>query len=585
MNKFLVFFCTFFFFGLTTILAQTPEKFILHKVKKGETEADILNSYGITNEQLYEYNPLVEKLGVIRRMSLRIPVYAENTSAAEEKAPLPIPAEVVDYQMHEVQPKETKWRLAYQYGITIDQLETLNPEISTGLKIGQQLRIPTFDELRVVPENDTLYNYYKVLPKEGYFRIEKKLGITQNVLDSLNPELKEKGLLAGMILKIPGNKTGRLKIENDLLVERINLLDSSFIKSKIKVGVLLPFKVNEIEFDSVEDTRQLLEGRNLHTLSLDFYSGVLLAAETLTQKGVQVELATFDTENNRATLQSVLQNQALESCDVIIGPLIPSNFDLISSRPELSEIPKISPLSANPVHYRKNVFQSVTQKEDFRNRMLSYLETQLEPTQNVVIVADSLNRQVERELRQKFPWAITLRPEKEDYLLPELVDSLLVDTLPNKVILETQSFPLIASALSQFNAQNTAERNVQVFTTFRSNAYDNDNISRKLLGGIKFTYPVGFKPLDNATDQDFINHYISRFGAPPNKESVRGYDLALDIMLRLVVGKNLENALSLGETEYLSNRFSYRPRQNEAYENTALFLLTHDGYEVIEIKE
>ena len=585
MNKFLVFFCTFFFFGLTTILAQKPEKFILHKVKKGETEADILNSYGITNEQLYKFNPLVEKLGVIRRMSLRIPVYDENTSEPEEKEPLPIPAEVVDYQMHEVQPKETKWRLAYQYGITIDQLETLNPEISTGLKIGQQLRIPTFDELRVVPENDTLYNYYKVLPKEGYFRIEKKLGITQNVLDSLNPELKEKGLLAGMILKIPGNKTGRLKIENDLLVERINLLDSSFLKSKIKVGVLLPFKVNEIEFDSVEDTRQLLEGRNLHTLSLDFYSGVLLAAETLTQKGVQVELATFDTENNRATLQSVLQNQALESCDVIIGPLIPSNFDLISSRPELSEIPKISPLSANPVRYRKNVFQSVTQKEDFRNRMLSYLETQLEPTQNVVIVADSLNRQVERELRQKFPWAITLRPEKEDYLLPELVDSLLVDSLPNKVILETQSFPLIASALSQFNAQNTAERNVQVFTTFRSNAYDNDNISRKLLGGIKFTYPVGFKPLDNATDQDFINHYISRFGAPPNKESVRGYDLALDIMLRLVVGKNLESALSLGETEYLSNRFLYRPRQNEAYENAALFLLTHDGYEVIEIKE
>lgn len=566
-------------------MAQTPERFIFHKVKKGESEADILSIYSITSEQLYEYNPSVEKLGVIRRMNLRIPIYTKIEPEVLEKPSLQLPKESFEYQIHEVQPKETKWRLAYQYGITIDQLEVLNPEILAGLQIGQQLRIPHIEKLRLVPEKDTLFNYYKVLPKEGYFRIEKKLGIKKNILDSLNPELKEKGLLAGMILKIPGDKSGRLKIENDLLVERINLLDSSFLKSKIKVGVLLPFKVNEIEFDSIEETKQLLEGRNLHTLSLDFYSGVLIASETLSKKGVQVELSTFDTENKSATIESILQTHELERCDFIIGPLIPSNFNQISNRIELSDIPKISPLSSNPVLYRKNVLQSVTQKEDFRSKMFSYLETQLVPSQNVVIVADSLNRQVEQDLRQKFPWAITLRPEKEDFILPELIDSLLVDSLPNKIILETQSFPLIVSALSQFNAQNTSKRSVQVFTTFRSNAYDNDNISRKVLGGIKFTYPVGFKFLDNTSDLEFINMYTTKFGAPPNKEAVRGYDLTLDMMLRLVVGGDLESALMLGETEYISNRFSYKTSQNEAYENVALYLLTHDGYEIIEIKE
>ena len=79
--------------------------------------------------------------------------------------------------------------------------------------------------------------------------------------------------------------------------------------------------------------------------------------------------------------------------------------------------------------------------------------------------------------------------------------------------------------------------------------------------------------------------YTTKFGAPPNKEAVRGYDLTLDMMLRLVVGGDLESALMLGETEYISNRFSYKTSQNEAYENVALYLLTHDGYEIIEIKE
>ena len=45
------------------------------------------------------------------------------------------------------------------------------------------------------------------------------------------------------------------------------------------------------------------------------------------------------------------------------------------------------------------------------------------------------------------------------------MDSLLLDSIPNKIILETQSFPLIASALSQFSAQNNEFRDVQVFTT------------------------------------------------------------------------------------------------------------------------
>ena len=89
-----------------------------------------------------------------------------------------------------------------------------------------------------------------------------------------------------------------------------------------------------------------------------------------------------------------------------------------------------------------------------------------------------------------------MRPEKFDYIIPELIDSLLLDSIPNKIILETQSFPLIASALSQFSAQNNEFRDVQVFTTYRSNVYNNDNLSRKSLGGIKFTYPSGSKPLD-----------------------------------------------------------------------------------------
>jgi hypothetical protein len=153
-----------------------------------------------------------------------------------------------------------------------------------------------------------------------------------------------------------------------------------------------------------------------------------------------VELSTYDTENNYAALDKVSNQLAASPPDVIVGPLIPSNFDYVSNKKELINIPKVAPLSSNPVVYRKNVYQSITRPETFRTKMYEYLERVIDTTHHVVIVADSLNRSIERKLRAQFPWAITLRPEKEGYILPELADSLLIDSIPNKVILETQSF-------------------------------------------------------------------------------------------------------------------------------------------------
>ena len=583
MIQFRFFFILYlFFFAGFIVLAQTPDSFISHKVRKGETIDFLIAKYGITKPQLKEYNPSIESLGIRKKMNLRIPVF-------QLKKPPIITTSIsrpsLEYITHKVAPKENKWRLAYQFKTTIELLDSLNPEIKTGLKVGQKIRIPKTIFFKPIPEKDSIYNYYKVLPKEGFYRIKKKLGVGQVLLDSLNPNLKETGLIAGMILKIPGGQSGNYKIEDDLLVERVNLVDSIFLKEEINFSLLLPFKANEIVFDSVEDTKKLLSARNLHTLSLDFYSGVIFALDNINKKGLKVVLNTYDTENNYSKLDEIVDELVTKRTDFIVGPLIPSNFDYVSNKKVIENIPKINPLSTNPVVSRKNVYQSITTAETLRKKMFTYLDRVIDTTQNVVIVADSLNRSIEKQLKTQFPWAISLRPQKGDYILSELADSLLVDSLPNKVILETQSFPLIANALSQFNAQNSGDRKVQLFTSYRSNAYNNENLTRKVLGGIKFTYPVGFKPLNYSSNEIFIESFEKRFGKRPNKESLRGYDLVMDLILRTAVSDNLEKSLEFGETQYRSNRFLYELDENESFINRALFLLQHRGYEILEIKE
>jgi LysM repeat protein len=560
-------------------------KFLSHKVKKKETIFGITRKYNITETQLNEYNLLLKKVGLRKRMVLRIPVYPE---VVVEKLPEPTVEVDQNTQAYIVKPKETKWRIAYNFQMTIPELEALNPQIVKGLKVGQEIRIPfvaTQTESETLgPSWDSNYNYYKVLPKEGYYRIEKKIGVSRKVLDSLNPNLLELGLQVGMILRVPGEARGKLKIQNDLLVARLSLLDSLKEAHEMELALLLPFKAKTIEYDSIEDTRRLLQSRNLHTISTDFYSGVLLAIDTLSHYGVSVKLNVFDTQNSIAKVNEIVNTHDFSKTDAIIGPLIPSNFDYLSTKPQVRKIPKVAPLSTNPVALREAVYQSVSPKKFLRKKMFEYLDRTLNREDNIVLVVDSLNRPVEKELLKLFPKATVLRPEKSNYLLPDLVDSLLVDTLLNKVILESQDFSLISSASSQMSAQQSESRTVQLFTTYRGNAYENPNLSLKQLGDLKFTYTTDRLPLKLGEYNHFQNHYISSFGKPPNRTAIRAYDLTMDLILRKAYSGSLKSTDKVGETDYHEHRFLYR-KQDKSFENTGYFLLQHKDYEIIELKK
>ena len=73
-------FRSFFILGLFiltgfSVISQTPNSFIMHKVKRGETIEFLIGQYRITESQLQEYNPSIKRLGIRRKMNLRIPVF------------------------------------------------------------------------------------------------------------------------------------------------------------------------------------------------------------------------------------------------------------------------------------------------------------------------------------------------------------------------------------------------------------------------------------------------------------------------------------------------------------------------------
>jgi len=433
---------------------------------------------------------------------------------------------------------------------------------------------------------------HEVERKETLFSISQKYKININDVLELNPQLRNSRLKRKSKILIPVIESIQEKtlVEKDSLPTEEDLLrlDSIFVKKRkrdnqLNLSVLLPFRSNTVNYDSIEEVESLFEDRNLYTITLDFYSGILYAIEDLRELNVSINLNVFDTENSINKINEISSENTVKDSDLIIGPLIPRNFETFSNIELLESIPKVFPLSTIPIKIIKGVIQSVTPKKLLRERMINYLDKNLDREENIVIIADSLNNEIDSKLSEIFPNSIKIKPEFEGYILPELLDSLLVDSLPNKVIVESEIFTLISSVVSQLNSQITSERDVKLYTTYRGNQYDDPSINIKDLGNLAFTYTSISKKINNDSISKFESRYLNLFGSLPNKDVIRGYDVTKDILLRVLIDKNLNRTTKYDEQSYTESKFLYKKDTLGGLFNSSMFILRHREYDIEEI--
>ena len=570
-KRLIVFVCALFCF---VGVAQHGEvsHFVIHKVKKKETLEAIASRYDISTEQIIVHNPFAKK-GVRKRDKLKIPRYKKVVQIAT--APT--------LGKHVVAPKETLWRVAYTYGISIDSLRVLNPELGDTLSIGALLKVP----IKTAEEKAAQFSYYTVQPREGYYRIEQKLGLSRGKLEALNPELISVDLQAGMILKIPKIQADTLLQQNPQQDLKSSFWDSTFVTPVVRIALMAPFRLSRIELDSVMQTEKTLTERNLTTVALDFYAGMLLAADSLNTAGLSVELSVFDTENQRHIVEQILNQQDFSQFDAVIGPFTPANVSRVSQAMSFFNTPVVSPLTPRNFQSYKTSFNSIPSKENLSKRIATYIDSLDAITENpcILIISDDKNRKTEFRLQEQFPLAEIIRPdERFGFVAPDDVDSLLTPTRPNWVFLESEDLNLVTSMTSMLNAQQRDDRQVQLFTHYRSATYDDPNVSQEHLGNVRFTYPSNFHVKQDSIRLKFDATYKTRFGKVPNRTAVKGFDLMIDVALRIAVKRSLYDGVSLGLGEQLQHRFEYTPTPKGGYENTATYIIQQQGFEMIEVE-
>ena len=239
----------------------------VHKVRRKETLFGIAQKFEVTLEDIKDHNKQLYSKSLRRGDKIYIPQFKMITSQVSTQI----------IQKYTVLPKEGKWRIAYKFGISVPDLEALNPTMGPYLNEGQQLNVPNIldSDEKVIEEDE--YGYYTVKAKEGFYRLEKKLGLTKEQLETLNPELIEQGLKLGMVLKTPKMSIQNIATE---LFPVVNLSDSLVNFSPKKIALLLPFKTKSIDFDSLNLAKSQLKRDGYINISTDFYAGVVMAIDS-----------------------------------------------------------------------------------------------------------------------------------------------------------------------------------------------------------------------------------------------------------------------------------------------------------------
>ncbi|UBZ05932.1 LysM peptidoglycan-binding domain-containing protein [Salegentibacter mishustinae] len=564
-------------------------QFITHTVKRKETLYRLSKDYNVEIDEIKRFNKHLYSEELKRGEEILIPQRkkaAGNTELASSREldiPKAVNQEISETREHVVLPKETKYGIARKYGITVKELEELNPKVDV-LKPGVMIRVGTdvLDEPVIL--TDEVFEFYEVKPKETLFGLSRKFDVSQDSLMSLNPALED-GLKIGMVLKVPNtddedNLPGETEdlaseAKNENANKKLDLSNKLSNFNTKELVVLLPYNLSQIDQDSISSYKDAILDDRVLRISLDFYSGVKMAVEKAKSFGISTQLKTYDTRRNVQEVTNIINSNDFSSVDAVIGPLLQNTTEAAAARLAQYNVPVISPLSNREMRSYQNLFQSRPTDEILKNAMFDYLEKNA-VGKNVIIIADAAKNQEKNELTQILPNSRVILPS-EAYLSAEKIKGVLSKTQENWVILESSNIGLISSTTSALN-RLAREHQIKLFTTNRNSGFEDDVVDNEHLGRLNFHYPSVDKQYGDMMTEEFIEDYKEQFNMIPNQYVVRGYDLTLDILLRLASAEDLYDSFEkyTGFTEYHENKFHYTSKRNGGFYNDAVYIMSLD---------
>ncbi|MEO7976308.1 LysM peptidoglycan-binding domain-containing protein [Flavobacterium sp.] len=603
-----------------------PQKVKIHEVQPKETLFGIEKKYGVTDEALKAANPFLITDGLQIGQTLTIP-----SNGTVIKTNIAKTASQEKYVFHDVLAKETKYSIAKKYKTTIEDLEKRNPEIVANLPVGYRLTIkgnaPRSEVPTSVAVNDskpieakkpvetpkkvTTYMEYQVKPKETFYSLSKTFHTSQEELTELNPALSE-GVKEGMVLKVPSGyvaavpiiaqqqpaektldkpiekpeekaldkpASGGIKIietvkSDEADPEVVALTKKRGENDRKKLVLLLPFNLSKIQNDTSDSANQIKNDKFLN-MTLDFYSGALMAIDSAKALKLPIDISIYDSEETKSTsnVSSLISQNKLQDANAVIGPFYQTNAETTANSLRLYNVPVISPLSKDSANPIENLYQSIPTNDVVRNSIFDYMRSK---NGNIVAVVDKKKESVISYIKQNQKGVILASLTQTGGLDVANLKSLLLPNKMNYVVMETANTAMVKSTIKALiEAQRSCQ--VQLVILEPNSTLDTDEIYFENLVKLKLMYPSVSRESDEPAVLIFEKEYRLKNKVNPNTYATRGFDVTFDTMMRLVQGKTYQETADLITTEQVDNKFQYYKKEDGGHANKGVYILYYDS--------
>lgn len=609
----------------TVAKTATNSKDIIHEVQPKETFWSIEHKYDISDEALKAANPFLEKDGVVVGQKLVIPTKGSAPKTAASAKPSKSVSQE-KYVYHDVAPKETKFGIAKQYNMTVEELEKRNPEIVSNLPVGYRLTIkgtapkteaapiantakPTETKKAESSKKATTYMDYQVKPKETFYSLGRTFHLSQEELTALNPALSE-GVKEGMVLKVPTGylapqpiiaqaqpveKTVEKTIEKAVetsapsgikIVDKVKSetvsADPEIVEltkkrgqtDRQKVVLLLPFNLAKMQSDTTSAANRIKSDKFLN-MTLDFYSGAMMAIDSAKTLKLPIDVAIYDSGETKTSsnISSLIAQNKLQNANAIIGPFYQSNAEATANALRSNNVPVISPLSKDTANPIDNLYQAIPSNDVIRNSVFDYMRAK---NGNIVAVVDKKKESVINYIKQNQKGVVFASLTETGGLDVANLKGLLLPGRMNYVVMETGNTAMVKTTIKALlDSQKTCQ--VQLVILEPNSTLDTDEISFDNLVKLKLMYPSVTRESDEAGALIFKKEYRLKNKVNPNTYATKGFDVTFDTMMRLVQGKTYQETADLMTTEQVDNKFQYYKKEDGGHANKGVYILYYDS--------
>lgn len=519
----------------TTTVAIDTNKYMYHKIQKGETVYAITKKYNIDDKIINTLNPSISK-GIKEGEYLIVGEKKKIVSNSVTTVTV-----LGDTILYTVNQGETLYGLTVKFNVLQSQIIASNPLAKDGIKQGQLLKIPQ-------KKSVTTINVVKI----------QVVTTSLNTFSSTN---------------------------NDTIVF------NKPKKTSYNIGLLLPFKLAELELINVDElARAKASFPATQALAMDFYTGFKKAVDSLSSKDFDVSLSLFDIdEKDSLKIEALCKSYDFKKLDAVFGPLYSTEFKLVSSRAKSLSIPVVSPLTQqNKILYNNALVSKINPSQyTLIEGLADYCSDSLMSSSNIMIV---------NTVPKDLPYLKSFKAEYNDNLI--LKGKTLKDTIKvvkgiagvkaayvegkkNVVVVLTNNHVYLQDFITQL--ASFSEKKDIMLVGFNS-VTSIDNLDQGYLNKLQFHFATAnHVDYENPATRQLARQYQDVFSTDPSDYYFQGFDIATYYLSNL---KNQGPAFFLNLDKLpgkgLSTDFKfYRPDTYTGFENQALSIYKYLDFKLV----